>query len=178
MIPDEEQSLALHKKYGSNDRVVSHCRTVTDVSMILSDSIIAKEKPLDKRAILAGALLHDIGRSKTQTVEHGYVGANILKDEGVDSVVVEIVRRHVGAGISGEEAKKLGFPEGDYIPRTLEQKVVCFADKMVSADGVRSFDEEVKRFTRKGHDVQRLLRLKQDVQEAIGEDPEAILLKT
>ena len=86
--------------------------------------------------------------------EHGYVGAKILEEEGVDAVVVEIVRRHVGAGISKEEAASLGFPKGDYIPRTLEEKVVCFADKMVSADSVRPFEEEVKRFERKGHDVE------------------------
>ena len=81
----------------------------------------------------------------------------------------------MGAGISQEEVESLGFPEGDYIPHTLEQKVVCFADKMVSSNGVRPFAEEVRRFERKGHDVQRLLKLKQDVQEAIGEDPEKII---
>jgi uncharacterized protein (TIGR00295 family) len=172
VIPDEERSLALHAKYGSSERVVSHCRTVTRVSMVLADALAAKGRDVDRHSIVAGALLHDIGRSRTQTVEHGYVGAKILEDEGVDSVVVEIVRRHVGAGISSEEAKRLGFPAGDYVPRTLDQKVVCFADKMVSADGVRPFEEEVKRFERKGHDVQRLRQLKADIFTALGEDPE------
>ena len=175
MIPDERQALSLHEKYGSSPRIVEHCQIVARVSMILSDALAANGKALDAKATLAGALLHDIGRTRTHEVGHGWVGAKLLEEEGVDKIVVEIVRRHVGAGISQEEVESLGFPEGDYIPHTLEQKVVCFADKMVSSNGVRPFAEEVRRFERKGHDVQRLLKLKQDVQEAIGEDPEKII---
>ncbi|MGD0638432.1 MAG: HDIG domain-containing metalloprotein [Nitrososphaerales archaeon] len=178
MIPDERQALALHAKRGSDERVVSHCRTVTSVSEALADAFLARGKPIDRRAVVAGALLHDIGRSKTHEVGHGWMGAKILEEEGVDSVVVEIVRRHVGAGISPEEARSLGFPPGDYIPRTLEQRVVCFADKMVSGDGVRPFEEEVKRFERKGHDVQRLTALKDSLQDELGEDPDKFLLES
>jgi len=176
VIPDERQALALHTKHGSSERVVTHCQTVTAVSGALADAILAKGKPIDRRAVIAGALLHDIGRSRVQTVEHGYVGAKILEEEGVDAVVVEIVRRHVGAGISKEEAASLGFPKGDYIPRTLEQRVVCFADKMVSGDGVRPFEEEVKRFERKGHDVERLRTLRKSLQDDLEEDPERLVL--
>jgi uncharacterized protein (TIGR00295 family) len=180
VIPDEAGCLALHAKYGSGVRVIEHCRVVTGVSMSLTAVALSKIGGLkvDGRAIFAGALLHDIGRSRVQTVEHGYVGAKILEEEGLDPIVVEIVRRHVGAGISSEEAGKLGFPAGDYVPLTLEQRVVCFADKMVSADGVRPLSEEVKGFERKGHDVSRLLALKRSLQEDLGEDPERIALGT
>ncbi len=92
------------------------------------------------------------------------------------AVVVEIVRRHVGAGISPEEAVALNFPPGDYIPRTLEEKIVGFADKMLDGDKARPFEEEVKRFVKKGHDVQRLRRLKEDVDAAVGVDAEKLLL--
>ena len=175
MIPDERQALSLHEKYGSDERIVEHCRLVAKVSLILSEALAERGKSIDRNATLAGALLHDIGRSRTHAVEHGYVGASMLEQEGVDGVVVEIVRRHVGAGISAEEAVSLGFPKGDYVPRTLEQKVVCFSDKMVSSNSVRPFEEEVKRFVRKGHDVETLRRLKDDVRDALGEDPEALI---
>jgi uncharacterized protein (TIGR00295 family) len=107
---------------------------------------------------------------------HGAQGAEILENEGVDMKVVEIVRKHVGAGISPEEAKKLGLPEFDYIPRTLEERIVCFADKMVDADKVRPFGEEVHRFTAKSHDVGRLLALKRGLAEDLGADPERLIL--
>ncbi len=176
MIPDERQALSLHEKYGSNEQIVVHCKTVARASMALSEALNARGKPVDRKAVLAGALLHDIGRTKTHEVGHGHVGASLLEEEGVDGVVVEIVRRHVGAGISPEEAASLGFPKGDYVPRTLEQIVVCFSDKMVSSDSVRPFEEEVKRFVRKGHDVNRLLALKQSLQDELGEDPEKLVL--
>ena len=176
MIPDEDGCLALHAKYHSGERVIAHCRTVARASVTLANAFTARGETIDRKAVLAGALLHDIGRSRTQTVDHGHVGAKILEDEGVDGMVVEIVRRHVGAGISPEEASSLGFPPGDYIPRTLEQRVVCFADKMVSGDGVRPFDEEVNRFVRKGHDVERLRRLKSGLEEELGENPEKTVL--
>jgi uncharacterized protein (TIGR00295 family) len=176
VIPDEEESLRLHAKYGSNDRIVKHCQTVTGVASLLTKALVEKGAAVDERAILAGALLHDIGRSRTQTVQHGYVGAELLRAEGVDPTVLEIVRKHVGAGISKEEALTLGFPVGDYVPGTLEEKIVCFSDKMVSGDSVRPFEEEVKRFVRKGHDVARLKGLKDDVAESLGVDPETIIL--
>jgi uncharacterized protein (TIGR00295 family) len=176
MIPDERQALALHEKYGSNERVVSHCQGCSRLSKTLAEAAAGRGMQVDLEAVLAGALLHDIGRSRTQLVDHGYVGAEIVASEGVDEVVVEIVRRHVGAGISKEEAKSLGFPPGDYVPRTLEQKIVCFSDKMLDGEKARPFEEEVKRFVKKGHDVQRLRRLKDDVSEAVGGDAEALLL--
>lgn len=176
MIPNAQQALALHRKYGSNYRIVGHCQACAKISKVLCEKAIEQGHPVDEQAAVAGALLHDIGRSQTQLVGHGYVGAGILEKEGVDSVVVEIVKRHVGAGISQEEAVTLGFPPGDYIPRTLEQKIVCFADKMLDGDKARPFEEEVKRFVIKGHDVPRLRRLKEDVDAVVATDAETLIL--
>jgi uncharacterized protein (TIGR00295 family) len=142
---------------------------------IMADQAERRGLAVDKKAVIAGGLLHDLGRSVTQTVRHGVEGAEILAKEGVDMKVVEIVRRHVGAGISPEEAKKLGLPDYDYIPRSLEERVVCFADKMVGADEVRPFQEEVDRFVKKGHDVPRLLALKASLRKELSEDPEKVV---
>ena len=176
MIPNAQQALALHRKYGSNDRIVGHCQACAKISVALAQKATEQGHSISEQAAVAGALLHDIGRSQTQTVGHGHVGAGILEKEGVDGAVVEIVKRHVGAGISPEEALALGFPPGDYIPRTLEQKIVCFADKMLDGDRARPFEEEVKRFVKKGHDVARLRRLKEDVDAAVGADSESLIL--
>ncbi len=176
MIPSAQQALALHKRYGSNERVVSHCERCAEISKLLSERAKKQGHAVNEEAALAGALLHDIGRSKTQLVGHGHVGADILEKEGVDAVVVEIVRRHVGAGISQKEASALGFPAGDYVPRTLEQKIVCFADKMLDGDRARPFVEEEKRFILRGHDVERLRALKKDVDVAVGGDAESMVL--
>jgi uncharacterized protein len=177
VIPSEGEAIALHRRYGSNEHIVSHCQTVSEVAKIVAEEFERRGRRVDIEAVIAGALLHDIGRSKTQTVRHGVEGADIVEREGVDRKVVEIIQRHVGAGISPEEAKKLGLPDLDYIPRTLEERVVCFADKMVDGVKVRPFDEEVRRFTIKNHDVKRLLALKRRLQEELGEDPEKIVFE-
>jgi uncharacterized protein (TIGR00295 family) len=174
--PSGKEALRLHKKWGSNDAIVRHCRTVARVTTILAEEFRRQGKEIDSKAAVAGALLHDIGRSRIQTVRHGLEGSEILKGEGVDEVVVQIVRRHVGAGISPEEAKTLGLPDLDYVPRTREQVVVCFADKMVDADRVRPFEAEVRRFEKKGHDVERLMALKRNLAADLGKDPETLIL--
>ena len=175
MIPSEGEAIELHRKYGSNEVVVEHCRTVAMVAKMLAEEFQRRGRPVDVRAVVAAALLHDIGRSRTQTVRHAVEGAAIAEKEGVEKKVVEMIQRHVGAGISPEEAKKLGLPDLDYIPRTLEERIVCFADKMVGRNEVRPFDEEVHRFTIKSHDVMRLLALKRGLQEELGEDPEKFI---
>ncbi|MDG6914690.1 MAG: HDIG domain-containing protein [Nitrososphaerota archaeon] len=176
MVPSAEQASALHRKYHSNDKIVEHCRACAAISLRLCRRAAAQGNMVDERAAVSAALLHDIGRSRTQLVDHGHVGAAILEEEGVDKEVVEIVRKHVGAGISTEEAASLGFPAGDYVPRTLEQKIVCFADKMLDGDRARPFVEEEKRFVKKGHDVERLRQLKRDVDVAVGGDAESLVL--
>jgi len=166
----------MHKKCGSNDAIIRHCRTVAKVTTILAEEFRRQGKEIDSEAAVAGALLHDIGRNRVQTVRHGLEGSEFLKGEGVDEAVVQIVRRHVGAGVSPEEAKTLGLPDLDYIPRTREQVIVCFADKMIDSDSVRPFELEVRRFERKGHDVERLLALKRNLAADLGKDPETLVL--
>lgn len=175
MIPDEGQILELHRKYGSNDVLVGHCRIVAKVADALTDELKERGNRVDAKVVHAAAMLHDIGRNRTQTVSHGVEGAQLLEGEGVDARVVAAVRKHVGAGLSVEEARSLGLPDYDYIPRTVEEKIVCFADKMVDSSRIRPFELEVRRFVRKGHDVQRLLALKRSLEEELGKDPERVV---
>jgi len=167
--------MAIHAKCKTGVYIVRHCEAVAMAAEFMADAAERSGRSLDTKAVIAGALLHDIGRTRSQTVRHGVEGAEMLEKEGVDMKVVEIVRRHVGAGISPEEARKLGLPDHDYIPRTLEERIVCFADKMVDADRVRPFGEEVHRFTAKSHDVGRLLALKRGLAEDLGVDPEKLI---
>ena len=175
MIPSEKEATTLHRKYRSSERIVRHCQVVANVAKALTDEFRRRGHPVDVEAVTAAALLHDIGRSKTQTVWHGLEGSRILEKDGVDPRVVEIVRKHVGAGISQSEAERLGLPNFDYVPQTLEERIVCFSDKVVSSDRVQPFEEEVRRFKLKSHDVERLLELKKRLQQDLGEDPERII---
>lgn len=177
MIPSEGDAVALHRKYGSSQIIIEHCQTVTKVAKVLAEEFARKGHDVDIHAVVAAAMLHDIGRSKSHTIRHGVEGSEIVEREGADKKVVEIVRKHVGAGIAPEESTRLGLPDLDYIPRTLEERIVCFADKMVDRNKVRPFEEEVRRFRIKSHDVGRLLALKKSLQEELGEDPEKLIFE-
>jgi uncharacterized protein len=96
---------------------------------------------VDMELVEIGAILHDIGRSKTHGTDHAAVGGEMVRRLGVAEPVARIVDRHVGAGIPEEEARALGLPEGVYVPETLEEKIVCYADKLI--DGWREVDISV-----------------------------------
>ena len=83
------------------------------------------------RLVEVGALLHDIGRSKTHNIEHAVVGAQILREMGVPEKLANLVEVHIGAGIPADEAVELGLPERHYFAETLEEKIVAYADKLL-----------------------------------------------
>ncbi len=113
------------KQMGCHPQVIEHCKAVANKALKLSRSF-----DVDREIVKTGALLHDIGRSKTNGIDHGVVGAKIVKELGFSKEIVNIVERHIGAGISIEEAKLLGLPPKDYIPTTLEEKIVAHADNL------------------------------------------------
>ena len=121
-----EEALALLKKYGASGSVLEHVKVVRDYAMEM-----AENADCDRELVEAGALLHDIGRTETHGIDHAVVGAKILRKEGVDERIVRIVERHIGAGITREDAEYLGLPPADYLPETIEEKIVCHADNLI-----------------------------------------------
>ena len=62
---------------------------------------IAKNFPeADMDLIRKGALLHDIGRSKTHGITHAVEGVEIAREYGYSQNVLNIIERHIGAGIT------------------------------------------------------------------------------
>ena len=143
-IPTEEECLKLLRKEGASEAVISHSKTVVEQvkKMIQSQSV-------DRKIILAGAWLHDIGRSKTHGAKHGVIGARILREHEINDKIVKIVERHVGAGIPKTEAVKIGIPKKDYIPETLEERIVCYADKLAIGSYIGTEEEVIFEFKKK-----------------------------
>ena len=52
--------------------------------------------------------------------------------------VANIIKRHVGGGITPEEAERFGWPKDVYVPETLEEKIVSYADKRIDKRKTRS----------------------------------------
>ena len=86
------------------------------------------------RVVTTGALLHDIGRSVAQDVRHAGIGADLVRRASWDEAVALVVERHTGAGIPADEAAALRLPPRDYMPATLEEKIVAHADNLHAGD--------------------------------------------
>lgn len=113
--------------------VVDHSRAVSKKAVEIAKNYSDKTSTsLDMEQVQFGAMVHDIGRSKTHSIEHAVVGAEILRNLNFPESYVNITLKHIGAGIPHEEAEKLGLPKGDYIPTTLEEKIVAHADNLIS----------------------------------------------
>ena len=70
----------------------------------------------------------------------------IARSLGFSAALVNIIERHIGAGITASEAVRLGLPEKDYLPVTVEEKIVSYADNIVSGTREMLFYEALDRF--------------------------------
>lgn len=125
--------------------MVRHCLTVSDLAVR-----IAKRCAADVELVEAGSLLHDLGRCRSHGIDHAVIGAEIAREKKLPEALVRIIERHVGGGITRAEAKKLGLPEKDYTPKTLEEKIVSHADKLIADTRRTTVKEAVERFIRRG----------------------------
>ncbi len=108
---------------------------------------IAKKVPHldpDLKFIEEAAMLHDIGIFLTDAplidcfgnkpyICHGYLGREILEKEGFSRHAL-VCERHVGVGLSIQdiEKQKLPIPKRDMLPISVEEEIICFADKFFS----------------------------------------------
>jgi uncharacterized protein len=86
--------------------------------------------------------------------------------------VINIIRRHVGGGITFEEAKWLGWPSSEgYIPLTLEEKVVSYADKLIDGGQRVPVELTVEQFRRMGFSeaAERVVKLHDEITALIGD---------
>jgi uncharacterized protein (TIGR00295 family) len=166
-IPNPEQCIRLLREAGCSDDVINHCEAVRKIAVR-----IAKKAHANIQLVEAGALLHDIGRSKMQGIMHGVEGAKIATELGLPLSIVNIIERHVGAGIPKEEAIILGLPPKDYMPTTLEEKIVAHADNLIENDREHPIEKEVEKALQKGHTkhAERLMELHRELSQRCGMD--------
>ena len=143
--------LALIDKYYASQPelrhvLVTHSRQVADRALLIIDRHPQweKEGQVDRTFVEEAAMLHDIGiifcdapkiycYGPHKYIEHGFLGAELLRREGLPKHAL-VAERHTGSGITIEqvEREELPIPERDYCPQSLEEKIICYADKFYS----------------------------------------------
>lgn len=116
------------------------------------------EDKIDRQFVVDASMLHDIGISRCDApsihcfgtapyIRHGVEGALILKKEGLDEKYCRVCERHTGSGLTAKEIKEqhLPLPLRDYIPETLEEKLICYADKFYSKSGDPSSEKPLEK---------------------------------
>lgn len=164
----KEDAISLLRTAGCSEKIIKHCINVSKYAKEIAEKA-SKDFELDLNLVEIGGLLHDIGRSKTNGIHHGILGAEILRNRGIDENVALICERHIGSGIDKKDAEKFGLPPRGYIPETIEEKIVCHADNFFINGEKVTFEKVFERFILelgKDHSsIERLLSLQKDLQK-------------
>ena len=125
--------------------LVHHSRQVADLAVKLGQRLIDKGQPVDLEFVEEAAMLHDIGMCRTDAPGihcHGtepYIRHGILGRQMLDAIGLfrhgRVCERHTGAGITAAEIVDQHLPidpPRDLLPESVEEKLVCYADKFFS----------------------------------------------
>lgn len=138
---------------------------------------VARRHPefgLDEDFLYEASMLHDIGIFQTNApaihcygtehyMRHGLLGGQLLRSEGLPQYA-RVAERHTGTGLTAETilSQHLPLPAQDFLPETLEEQVVCYADKFFSKthlDRVRTPEQVLASLQRFGEDGLQRMRL-------------------
>lgn len=136
----------IEKYYDKHSRLY-HILTAHGALVMCKAFAIADRLPyekIDRLFLKESAMLHDIGIFLTHApdidchgnkpyIKHGYLGGQLLRKEGFPRHA-RVCERHTGVGISKQEIikNKLPLPKRDFLPLTIEEQIICFADKFYS----------------------------------------------
>ena len=124
------------------DILMQHSRSVADKALSIARN--HPELQADEQFIEEAALLHDIGIVSVDApaiaccgaepyICHGVLGAEMLRAEGMERHAL-VCERHTGTGLTLQQiiAQELPLPHRDMQPVSVEEQIICFADKFFS----------------------------------------------
>ena len=163
-------ALGIIDKYYPEDNelkriLLTHSRSVADKALWIADR--HPELNLDRQFLEESALLHDIGVFLTNApgihcfgehpyICHGTLGSQLVLREGYPRHAL-VCERHTGAGLSLKSIleQNLPVPHREMVPVSLEEQVVCFADKFCSKthlDREKSVEKALKSISKYGEE--------------------------
>jgi len=142
MIPSEKQCLKILKKQNLPENIIKHSKTVAKVALEIAEKLKKKGIKVNIPLVRAAALLHDIARTEP---DHVIKGERLLKKLGMDEVA-EVVKTHGLYHLSK-------FP-----PKTIEQKIVFYADKRVNNYKIVTVEERFRDFKKRYNKTQEEIK--------------------
>lgn len=154
-----DRALQILKDEGCSEKVIAHCLAVSEHATEIAEKLVASGKKVDVELVTIGGLLHDLGRCRSHGIDHAVIGATIAVELGLDPLIVNIIKKHIGAGITLEEAKELALPQDDYIPLTIEEKIVAHADNFTSGDTRITMSELMEKMKKRHFTEESIARI-------------------
>ena len=124
--------------------LIKHSTQVAELSRQFAQRLIDSHVPVDIDFVEEAAMLHDIGIVHTNApgiychgaepyIRHGILGREMLDEIGLFRHAL-VCERHTGTGLSIKEREEqnLPLPHRDLLPISIEEKIVCYADKFFS----------------------------------------------
>ena len=143
--------------------LVLHSTLVTRKALEIASAWTSRhpERTVDLDFLVEASMLHDIGIVRCDApgiscygdepyIRHGVLGREMLEAEGLPRHAL-VCERHTGAGISREEvrATDLPLPDRDFLPESIEERIICTADKFYSKTPAKIWREKsVEKITR------------------------------
>ncbi|MFW9951444.1 MAG: HDIG domain-containing metalloprotein [Candidatus Thorarchaeota archaeon] len=171
ILPNSEVAFELLKKLKVPYNVRRHSLKVAEKALDIAEKIKLKEINMD--LIEIGSLLHDIGRSKTHGFNHALIGAKIIRERGLPESLAKICETHILGGLDKEDANQVGLPVRDFLPSTLEEKIICLADKYIAGTKEVSIEQRFKKWFEKYGKTEILIKAKERI-EKIQEEIESL----
>ena len=162
-LPDRDFAINLLKKLNIQYSIRRHSEKVADKALEIANNITKAN--VDKNLIEIGSILHDIGRSKNHGLNHALIGGKILRERGFSEKLAKICETHILGGLDKEDAKEFGLPEKDYLPISLEEKIICLADKLIAGTKEVSLEERFDRWFSKYGQSSILLKSKRRIKK-------------
>ena len=159
----------IDKYYPEDDALhrllLKHSRQVTDRCLLIVSQ--HPELNADSAFLEEAAMLHDIGirwchapsifcEGTEPYIRHGLIGAELLQQEGYERHA-RVCERHTGTGITIEQIERqhLPLPPADYQPVSIEEIIICYADKFYSKsrpDRILTVDQAAQSLEKFGHE--------------------------
>ena len=134
MVPGYNTCLSWLLEQNMPHNLLSHVHTVAAVAYQMAVWLESARVDVDPLLTHRGALLHDLAKLKAMELHtsHAELAARMLKDRG-EPILAECARRHALFSILQPENA----------PRTWEEKLVYFADKLVEGSKLAGLDERI-----------------------------------
>ena len=127
--------------------LIRHSHDVAHRALLIADR--NPQIALDRAFVEEAAMLHDIGIFITDApgihchgtapyLTHGRLGADLLRSEGAPEEIARVAERHTGTGLTPADILRFGglLPDDrSYMPTTLLELLICYADKFFSKNG-------------------------------------------